>query len=267
MSINVCAYAVMSNHTHLVLHIDSEQAASWSNFEVLTRWHALHKGTLLTSAYLSKASRNKMTSMEIASVEDVIEIYRKRLCDISWFMRLLNEYIARKANKEEKRVGRFWEGRYYSQALLDEAALLTCMAYVDNNPIRANMSDHPKRSDFTSIKMRMNTNNHFNNSLASFEDTIGLCGMEFRLPFRYADYCKIVQDTAKVIIEQSKDIHDVLIQDKLTINGSKWLELNLHLESHFSYAIGTALSLDRYRKNCNLQRVKGRGQAKRLFNM
>ena len=137
-AIEVCAYAVMSNHHHVVLHINREQGQSWDIRQVLQHWKSLFSGHLLVQRFLEKDS---MSKAEVQKVKELAEEYRSRLLGISWLMRCLNEYLAREANKEDQCKGRFWDGRFKSQALLDESAILTCMVYVDLNPIRAKMAN------------------------------------------------------------------------------------------------------------------------------
>lgn len=151
-AIDICAYAVMSNHYHLVLRLDTEQATEWSEEEVVVRWEKLFKRPLILSRYLRGEAR---TVAERKAAQELIAQWRGRLVDLSWYMRCLNEYLARRANEEDSCTGRFWEGRFKSQALLDEAAVLTCMSYVDLNPIRAGIASLPEESDFTSIQQRI----------------------------------------------------------------------------------------------------------------
>jgi len=143
-AIDVCAYAVMSNHLHLVLHVDRERALSWGADEVLRRYSKLFRGA--NAQYQAVGPEQKAA---------LVELWRSRLWDLSWMMRSLTESIARRANREDDCKGRFWEGRFKSQALLDTEGLLTCMAYVDLNPVRAGMADTLEASDFTSIQERL----------------------------------------------------------------------------------------------------------------
>jgi hypothetical protein len=128
-----------------------------------------------------------LTDGELAIVRETTTVWRKRLHDLSWFMRCLNESIARHANEEDRCTGRFWEGRFHSQALLDERALLSCMAYVDLNPLRAGMAETPEQSDFTSIQERILDPG--NARLLPFADC---CGDNSGIPFALQDYLEFV---------------------------------------------------------------------------
>ena len=103
---------------------------------VLHRWTQLFSGPLFVQRYLDPEQRPWMVEAEVERVQQWAAQYRERLADLSWYMRVLNEGIARLANREDGVKGRFWEGRFKTQALLDEQAVLSAMAYVDLNPIR-----------------------------------------------------------------------------------------------------------------------------------
>ena len=152
-AIEVCAYSIMENHYHTILRTRPDIVALWSDRNVAIRWlnlfprHRNPAGTPLPP-----------TEMEICALADCpqrIAELRRRLSSLSWFMGRLNEFIARAANKEDAVKGRFWESRFKCQALLDDAAIVACMAYVDLNPIRAGLAETPEQSDFTSIQERI----------------------------------------------------------------------------------------------------------------
>jgi REP element-mobilizing transposase RayT len=151
-AIDICAYAIMSNHYHLVLRINQETARGWDIGQVIEQWEKLYSVPVLVARYRRGETNSQA---ENSKAEEIIETWRERLMDISWFMRSLNEYLARRANQEDNCTGHYWESRFKSQALLDDAAVLACMSYVDLNPVRAKMAETPEGSDYTSIQQRI----------------------------------------------------------------------------------------------------------------
>ena len=183
-AIDLCAFAVLHNHYHVVLRIDTQKASQWPDHEVAKRWTALFSGPTVIHRFLAQT---KLSASEEACVANLITTWRERLFDLSWFMRCLNEPIARMANHEDHCSGRFWEGRFKSQALLDERAVLACMAYVDLNPIRAALAKTPEQSDFTSIQQRIlhPEDESLRPFAASADDASGI-------PFSLKDYLELV---------------------------------------------------------------------------
>ena len=103
-AIELCPYAVMSNHYHVVLRVDQQKAQSWSEAQVVAQWEKLFSIPLLVQKY------KEGTDIPAVALEakKIITQWRSRLMDISWYMRSLNEYLARRANEEDRCTGRFW---------------------------------------------------------------------------------------------------------------------------------------------------------------
>jgi hypothetical protein len=242
-SIDVCAYAILSNHFHLVLHVDEAQAATWSEDEVIDRWLALYKGPLVANNYKAGGS---LTKLEQDALTTYVEKWRTRLADLSWYMRCLNETIARLANAEDKCTGRFWEGRFKSQALLDEAALVACMAYVDLNPIRAGLNESLETSEFTSIQERIGG---FKNNKKENETTEWLkpllqekqLSSPSSLPIQETHYFSLVDWTGRAIRDDKLGAipdHIQPILQRLGVNENNWVANTQHFGSRFHRALG-----------------------------
>ena len=102
-----------------------------------------------------------------------------------------------------------WEGRFKSQALLDEAALTACMAYVDLNPIRAKMANTPEDSDHASVQKRLT----YAKDVKQAKKLLRFAGvprqiMPKGLPFELKSYLELVELTGRVIREDKRGYID-----------------------------------------------------------
>ena len=150
-AVDVLSYAVMSNHLHIVVLTDPSRVQSWSPIEVASRWASAHPRTGPDGC---PQAWSPSDIAEKAADPMWIDTIRKRLRSLSWFMKNIKERLARRANRDDGCTGHFWEGRFQSVPLLDQAAVIAAMVYVDLNPIRAAMAQTPEASDYTSAQDR-----------------------------------------------------------------------------------------------------------------
>jgi len=272
--IDVAAYAVMSNHYHVVLHINASQAAQLSDLAVIERWHQLFKGNLLSQRY---CRGERLLKAERDALSVIVDTWRQRLQDISWFMRLINEGIARQANKEDGCTGRFWEGRFKSQALLDEQALFACMAYVDLNPLRARMAKTPEHSHHTSVKKRITkakTVHQPNHPQQQEKSLMNFAGkprqiMPEGLPCRLSDYLELVDWTGRIVRDDKRGAMDKNLPPLLTrlnITDDHWLTLSTQFEVRFGRVIGTLVHLKQACITLRYRRTPGMANCRLLFD-
>lgn len=273
-ALDVPAYAVMSNHFHVVHFINADQSKGWTDAEVIDRWHQLFKGTLQSQRFVAGEEQSK-SALQLLGKQ--IAEWRSRLTDISWFMRVLNEKIAQLANKEDGCTGRFWEGRFKCQALLDEQALMACMAYVDLNPVRAHIAATPEDSAHTSIKQRVEAArsegrvegvlNKQPTSLQRFAGNPRL-NMPQGLPFRLTDYLALVDWTGRQIRDDKRGAIDEdlpCILTRLEIDEDHWIYMTQNFESSFKTLVGALHTLKAVCGKLDYQRIPGRKACESLF--
>jgi len=151
-SIAVGGFSVLDNHLHILVRLDPEIAAGWSDEDVVRRWGRLFPPRDKSRQPLPVS--NDWVKWRLKDVGWVAKA-RARLQSLSWFMKCLKEPLSRLANREEQTRGAFFEGRFKSVAVLDEESLLAVCAYIDLNPVAAGIAEVPEASEHTSIKERV----------------------------------------------------------------------------------------------------------------
>ncbi|MEM9073407.1 MAG: hypothetical protein AAGE52_33185 [Myxococcota bacterium] len=264
-AVDLHAYAVMSNHLHLVLRVDKERAEGWSEQEVIRRYGKLFRFKPQELASLPKREQKAR----------VLE-WRERLWDLSWLMRCLNESIARRANAEEDCKGRFWEGRFRCQPLLDDAAVLTCMAYVDLNPVRAGITKSLERSKHTSIAKRMQQLDAALKSdaapvpkgLTPFAEQVAARSRRTIVPMQFVDYVELLEWTGRSVRSRGpsgtfKDEPKLLT--RLRLNRNAFVAMMRSHGLRTTSVLGSLDLVDAFADENGKHWVQGRSVSQKLY--
>ncbi len=256
-AVAVHAYAVMSNHFHVVLETDPATARAWSDEETARRWLALSGSTAVSESTLESRLAALLAQPERLGV------LRQRLGNLSWFMRYLNEPIARRANREDGCTGRFWEGRFACQALLDDSALLACMVYVDLNPVRAGRVATPEAGLHTSVRRRAHRPQPPHRQLPPLAASIH----SQALALSTAQYLALVDWTGRSLHPANKGAIPPAappILARLAMRPRQWLIQVPATESHYWRAIGCTEALLARAHSAGLRWLRGIGMARAL---
>jgi hypothetical protein len=262
--------------------------AAWSDTEVARRW--------LMICPLRKDGQGQPLEPTEADLNTIrndpkrLAVIRRRLSEISWWMRLLCQPLAVMANREENQPGRFWQGRFRAVRLCDETAVLACAAYVDLNPIRAALAETLETSDFTSVQRRIESlppqgvqppqsaPDRFLAPVAIDEihDAIGPAPSTLPdrasdkgfLPMSTLEYIRLLDWTARQVVPGKRgttaaDAPNVL--ERLGINATQWTELVADFGRLFSLAAGLPSTLARQRSRRTQRPFHARRQFHKLF--
>jgi hypothetical protein len=145
------------------------------------------------------------------------------------------------------------------------------MAYVDLNPIRANMAETPETSEYTSIQGRILSVQHQQKQPTTLMPFAGYPrkNMPKGLPFRITDYIELVDWTGRILRDEKRGaIPDYLppILERLHIDTRQWLYLSQHFERKFKGLVGSAMKLREVCSQLGYQRTTGLSASLAILN-
>jgi hypothetical protein len=219
---------------------------------VALRWLKLFSGPPAIRHWLESAA---LRPEEQYLLQQWCAMVQRRLSDISWFMRCLNEPIARWANAEDNCTGRFWEGRFKSQALLDETALLQCMTYVDLNPIRAGIAVAPESSNYTAIQRRISRSG--SHGLMPFSDE---SDQRPSIPCDFKSYMELVDWGGRILLPSEQGATGVKVPSvlkRLNVDSGRLAAYLKAKPDKLPNALGPTAALRRLAQSFGLKFLQG----------
>ena len=266
-AVEVSAYAIMSNHFHIILRTRPDMAEDWPDREVAERWLKLFSKSRPVED--DKTPPQSEVKLLIGDPERMREL-RQRISSLSWFMRSLNEYVSRRANQEDECKGRFWEGRFTCQTLLDESAVLACMAFVDLNPVRSGLVERLEDIDHTSMQERIELRRDSSGSAAWLcpigdESPDGGKGL---LPIMLDQYIALIDWTGKQLRLDKPDTvpdHLAILLERLEINKDRWVETVVNYGRLFHRVAGRPESIANTARQAGITWMAGLTAGRQCF--
>lgn len=252
-AVGIYAWAAMSNHCHIVVLLDPLKPQNWSDAEVARRWCRISQ---YPGRPVADDRRIQRESTLLRDPERLLEI-RRRLGSLSWFMRFVNEGIARRANAEDGCKGHFWDGRYKSQNLLDDRAALAAMAYVDLNPVRAGVAEHLEQCSFTSIKRRLQLLGRRPTAGSDPLNPLAGTGSSIAPTITERAYVELVEWTGLRQRPGKRGTLNPTAPAPTVAKDEWWLLAASGLESHFAGFAGTPETLARAASNVGRRWLRG----------
>ncbi len=122
--VEVFGYCIMGNHFHLLIKMKISD--DYSDSEVKRR------------IGLSYSDESRVVT------DGQIPCFRDKFSNLSEFVREIKQRFARYYNKLHGRRGYFWGDRFKSVIVEKGDTLINCLAYIDLNPVRANIVEKPE---------------------------------------------------------------------------------------------------------------------------
>jgi hypothetical protein len=280
--------AELMNHLHLVLRTLPRVARRWTPEDVVRRWLTATKLAKCCSDALPRPNPERVE--KLARNKKLVAKLRRRLSNVSWFMGLLCENIARRANQEDKCQGCFFEGRFKCRECTDQNAVLLCGIYVDLNAYRAGEVDDPVGSPHTSIFQRLAAQGLRRNAAGRPDGWLGELtlaperqadeGLAYGsrtgrrasdqgiLPITLDNYVRLLRWTAEQLRSGQRttipaDLATVL--DHFAVDQEQWVDTVEQYATAFGHAVGQAASLAAVAERMELQHLKGIAACRRAF--
>jgi len=139
--VRVLTYVLMSNHFHLLCEVPEPRTLSEA--EVLERIEAGF-GPARRQTLQQELTRYRQQPDGEAQIQRLLDRYRRRMYDISVFIKELKGRFAQWYNQRHDRYGVLWAERFKSVLLEGGEALAAVAAYIELNPVRASLCADPK---------------------------------------------------------------------------------------------------------------------------